>query len=284
MIEYTFFQNALWASLLTGLLCGFIGTYVVTRRMVFIAGGIAHSSLGGVGICALLGVFPMLGAGVAALATGYGVNSLSHKFHVRQDSAIAMLWALGMSVGVLCSYLSPAFLPDLPNYIFGNILLTTRVDLILLFVVTMGTILYFVLQLPQITAISYDRDFASSSGLPVWRTETILTFLIALSVVAVLKVMGIVLAICMLSIPQMTASLLTHTYQGTCLWSAFFSIISCLSGLAISVIFNVPSGASIVLVSIAVYATAYTIKAIITRFNKRSVGPKQYTTSNRPVQ
>ena len=148
MIEYAFFQNALWASLLTGPLCGFIGTYVVTRRMVFIAGGIAHSSLGGVGICALLGVSPMLGAGVAALATGYGVNSLSHKFHVRQDSAIAMLWALGMSVGVLCSYLSPAFLPDLPNYIFGNILLTTRVDLMLLFVVTMGTILYFVLQLP----------------------------------------------------------------------------------------------------------------------------------------
>ena len=259
ILHYTFLQNALAGSILAGIVCGLIGTYVVCHRMVFIAGGVAHSSLGGVGLGALLGFPPMIGATAFSLLTAYGAENLSRSKEIREDSAIAMMWALGMSIGIICTYLAPRFLPALTGYLFGNILLISHIDLLFLALLTVITAIVFYLFTPQIVAITFDREFARSQGLPVTLLQNVLTALTALSIVACLRVAGVVMVI---SLPQMSANLLTRNFSRMALLSIGFSIISCIGGLLISYYCNVPSGATIILLSIAIYMLLHTIKAL----------------------
>lgn len=116
ILEYTFFQNALAGAFLASILCGFIGTYIVTRRLVFISGGITHASFGGIGIGVFAGINPILSAMIFAILSAFGVQWTSSRKDIRQDSAIAMFWTLGMSVGIICCFLTPGFMPDLPSF------------------------------------------------------------------------------------------------------------------------------------------------------------------------
>lgn len=269
LLQYGFIQNALLGCLLTGIICGLVGTYIVTRRMVFIAGGMAHASLGGVGLCALTGSLPIVGAALFALLTGYSVQALSHRREIREDSAIAMLWALGMSIGVMCTFLSPKFIPSLSGYLFGNVLFVTRTDLIALGAITAATTLFFYFFMPHITALAFDRQFLAAQKVKVNLLEYAMITLIALSIVSSLRIVGIVMVISLLSIPQMTANLLTQRFNRMALLSIFFSIFSCLAGLAGSYWLNVPSGATIVLVSILIYMVVRTIKRAGRCFSNR---------------
>ena len=122
IIQYTFFQNALLGAFLASILCGFVGTYIVTRRLVFISGGITHASFGGIGIGVFAGFNPIVSAMAFAILSAFGVQWVSAKTDVRKDSAIAMFWTLGMSVGIICCFLTPGFMPDLPSFLFGSIL------------------------------------------------------------------------------------------------------------------------------------------------------------------
>ncbi|MBQ8098510.1 MAG: metal ABC transporter permease [Bacteroidaceae bacterium] len=262
LLQYAFFQNALIGCLLTGIVCGLVGSYIVARRMVFISGGIAHASLGGIGLCALLGLPPITGAAIFSLFTGYSVQTLSQRSEIREDSAIAMLWAFGMSIGILCAYLSPSFLPSLSNYLFGNILLINTGDLLFLSVLTAITILVFTLLLHPIVSIAFDREFALSQQLPVVRIELLIMTIICLSVVACLRVAGVVMVISLMSIPQITAGLFTRHFSTMAILSATIAILCCLGGLMISYFYNVPSGASIILLSTANYLILRTIKGI----------------------
>lgn len=263
MLEYVFFRYALAACLLTGIVCGLVGTYIVSRRMVFVSGGMAHASLGGVGVCALMGWPTMVGAGVAALLTGWSVKMLSRRKEVREDSAIALLWALGMSVGIVCSYLSPQFLPSLSGYLFGNILLIGEADLWLLVMLTMAVVMVFLLCLPQIVAVAFDREFARAQHQPAEAVEWIMMALVALCIVATLKVAGVVLVISLLSVPQMTANLFCHSFGKMAVWSVVVAIVGCYGGLMVSTGLNVPCGASVVIVLTAIYAAARTIKRLV---------------------
>lgn len=132
ILSYSFFQHALIGSLLASILCGIIGTYIVTRRLVFISGGITHASFGGIGIGVFLGINPILSAMVFSIMSACGVQWLSTKGNIREDSAIAMFWTLGMSIGIICSFLTPGFMPDLPSFLFGSILTIGVSDLLLL--------------------------------------------------------------------------------------------------------------------------------------------------------
>ena len=266
LLQYSFFQNALVACLLAGIVCGLVGTYIVSRRMVFVAGGMAHSSLGGVGICALLGWSPTLGATVFALLTGWGVQRLSRHREVRSDSAIAMLWALGMSVGIICSYLSPEFLPNLSSYLFGNILLIDSADMWLLGALATVVMAVFLLCMPQIITIAFDRDFAQAQRQPVRLMEWLMMTLVALSIVAALKVAGIVLVISLLSVPQMTANLFCRCMHTMALWSVVIACVGCLGGLIASTWLNVPCGAMVVVVLIVIYLLCRTIKSLFESF------------------
>uniref|UniRef100_A0AB33IRF6 Metal ABC transporter permease n=1 Tax=Prevotella sp. GTC17253 TaxID=3236793 RepID=A0AB33IRF6_9BACT len=265
ILSYSFFQNALLGSLLASILCGFIGTYIVTRRLVFISGGITHASFGGVGLGVYLGINPILSAMIFSVLSACGVQWMSHQGNTREDSAIAVFWTFGMSVGIICSFLTPGFMPDLSSFLFGSILTINTPDLWLLGLLTLVVIAVFTLFFRQILTVSFDSYFARSQKLPVEFIEYMMMILIAMTIVATLRMVGIVLAISLLTIPQMTANLFTFSFKRIVALSIFFGWIDCLLGLALSYSLNVPSGASIIFMSIIILVI---MKAIVSLRSK----------------
>ena len=262
ILSYSFFQNALIGSLLASILCAIIGTYMVTRRMVIAGGGMAHASLGGVGMGAFFGFSPLMGAATFAVLSGFAIKWLSGKRTIREDSAIAMLWTFGMALGILFAYLTPGFMTDLPSYLFGDILSISRADIVVLSILTLLAAAIYIALYRPIISIACDSSFARTQGLPVHTIESVLTILTALTIVGCLHMVGIVMVISLLSVPQMTAALFAHTYNRIVWLSAVFAYISCLGGLALSYYADVPGGASIILVSITIYLLARAIKSV----------------------
>ena len=253
ILEYSFFQNALLGSLLASVLCGFIGTYIVTRRLVFISGGITHASFGGIGLGVFLGINPILSAMVFSVLSAFGVQWMSRRGDVREDSAIAVFWTFGMSLGIICCFLSPGFMPDLPSFLFGSILTIGQADLWLLAALLVVVAIVFALLYRTILSVAFDVDFARSQRLPVAFIEYLMMALIALTIVSTLRMVGIVLSISLLTIPQMSANVLTHNFKHMMAWSIALGWVDCLMGVGLSYALNVPSGASIIFVSILVY-------------------------------
>jgi zinc transport system permease protein len=260
LLQYTFFQHALIGSLLASIVCGMVGTYIVTRRLVFISGGLTHASFGGIGIGLYAGISPLLSAAVFAVLSAFGVEWLSKRSEMREDSAIAVFWTLGMALGIIFTYLSPGFAPDLSSYLFGNILTIAVPDLLFLGIVALLTTLFFALYIRPIIAIAFDREFAASQGIRVRLFEYLLMMLIALCIVGCLRLVGIVLVISLLTIPQLTANLFTHSFTRIIWLSIGIGYLSCLGGFLLSYYLNVPSGASIIFFSIIIYAVCKLFK------------------------
>ena len=262
LLQYTFFQHALLGSLLASIACGLVGTYIVTRRLVFISGGLTHASFGGIGLGLYTGISPILSAALFAVLSAFGVEWLSKHKDMREDSAIAVFWTLGMALGIMFTFLSPGFAPDLSAYLFGNILTITASDIALLGVLSVVLAVFFGLYLRPIVSIAFDREFARSQGLPVEFFEYALMLFIALTIVACLRMVGIVLVISLLTIPQMTANLFSHRFHRIIWLSIGIGYLSCLGGLLLSFYLNVPSGASIIFFSILIYAVCKTGKSL----------------------
>lgn len=273
LLQYTFFQHALLGSLLASIACGLVGTYIVTRRLVFISGGLTHASFGGIGLGLYTGIPPILSAAVFAVLSAFGVEWLSKRKDMREDSAIAVFWTLGMALGIMFTFLSPGFAPDLSAYLFGNILTITAGDIALLGVLSAVLAVFFGLYLRPIVSIAFDREFARSQGLPVAFFEYTLMMFIALTIVACLRMVGIVLVISLLTIPQMTANLFSHRFLRIVWLSIGIGYLSCLGGLLLSFYLNVPSGASIIFFSILIYAACKTGKTLYIARLKRQAKP-----------
>ncbi len=254
LLQYTFFQHALIGSLLASIACGIIGTYIVTRRLVFISGGITHASFGGIGIGLYTGISPILAAAVFSVLSAFGVEWLSKRKDMREDSAIAVFWTFGMAVGIIFSFLSPGFAPDLSTFLFGNILTITTTDLMVLAILALFLIAFFALFLNPIIYIAFDREYARSQRIPVVVFEYILMMFIALTIVSCLRMIGIVLAMSLLTIPQMTANLFTFRFKHLIFLSILFGWIGCMGGLFLSYQLQIPSGAAIIFFSILTYA------------------------------
>ena len=253
ILEYAFFQNALMGCLLASILCGIVGTYIVTRRLVFISGGITHASFGGIGLGVCLGFNPVISALVFAVASACGVQFVSTRCRIREDSAIALFWTLGMSVGIICCFLTPGFMPDLPSYLFGSVLTIGQSDIVLLSFVTAVVVVLFTAMWRILAAVSFDPVFARSQRLPVDGIDYLMMVIIAVTIVSTLRLVGVVLAISLLTVPQMTANLFTFSYWRMMLLSIIFGVIYSVSGLSVAYWLNVPSGASIIFVSIVGY-------------------------------
>lgn len=270
LLQYTFFQHALIGSLLASIACGLIGTYIVTRRLVFISGGLTHASFGGIGLGLYTGISPILSAALFAVLSAFGVEWLSKRQDMREDSAIAVFWTLGMALGIMFTFLSPGFAPDLSAYLFGNILTITSGDIVLLGGLAIVLALFFTLYIRPIIYVAFDREFARSQGIPVQTLEYLLMMFIALTIVACLRMVGIVLVISLLTIPQMTANLFSHRFHRIIWLSIGIGYISCLGGLMISFHLNVPSGASIIFFSIIIYAICKTGKSFCLSLQRKS--------------
>ena len=256
LYQYTFFRHALLGSLFASIACGIIGTYIVTRRLVFISGGITHASFGGIGIGLYTGISPIVTAAVFSVLSAFGVEWLSKRSDMREDSAIAVFCTFGMAVGIIFSFLAPGFTPDLSSYLFGNILTITEGDIWMLAILSILLIAFFSIFLRPILAVAFDREFARSQRMPVAILEYLLMMFIALTIVACLRMVGIVLAISLLTLPQMTANLFTYSFKRIIWLSILTGYVSCIGGLCLSYSLQVPSGASIIFVSILIYAAA----------------------------
>jgi zinc transport system permease protein len=160
LLQYAFFQNALIGSFLTAIACGIVGTYIVSRRLVFITGGITHTSFGGLGIGFFAGINPILSALIFSILSAFGVEWVSRKQGVREDSAIAGFWSLGMALGVIAIFMTPGFAPNLSAYLFGNILTISYTDILWISILSVVLIVFFVLFHREILYVAFDNDFA----------------------------------------------------------------------------------------------------------------------------
>lgn len=252
ILEYQFFQNALIGSLFACIACGIIGTYIVTRRLVFISGGITHSGFGGVGLGMFLGINPTITAFIFAAASALGVQWLGRK-EVREDSAIAVFWILGMSLGIIFCFLTPGYSSEMSTYLFGNILTITSTDIITLAVIAGILLTATVIFHRQIVLVAFDSEFAATRGINVTFIQSAMMLATAMTIVATLRLVGVVLVISMLTVPQMTALLFTNSYGKSIALSIVTGYAATILGLLLSYGINVPSGATIILCSIVIY-------------------------------
>lgn len=258
---YTFFQNALLGVTIVSVAAAIIGTYVVVRRMVAITGGITHASFGGLGFGFWAGCDPSLTALAAAVASALGIEWLSARGTVREDSAIGVVWALGMAVGTLFIFLTPGYVPELTTFLFGNLLTITRLDILVAAAFLLILVAVFLLGHDIIVACAFDRDWAATRRLPVTAVNTLMTVLTAVTVVLTARLIGIMLLMSLLTLPQLTAERLVRRLRPMMVISAVISLICALAGLFISYLAGTPASATIVIALIIVYAASRLLPA-----------------------
>jgi zinc transport system permease protein len=248
-LQYDFMRNALAAGVLAAVACGIVGVYVVVKKIVFISGGIAHASFGGVGLGFFLGINPVLGALFFTLASALGMGTLSRRTSLPEDTVIGIFWAVGMALGVIFVGLSPGYAVDLFSYLFGNILFVPTSDLVLMLILDAVIALVVFLLYKEFMAISFDEDFGIVVGVPVESLYLVLLCLIALTVVVLIRVVGVILVIAMLTVPAAVAKQFTHSIKKMMFLSALLGILFVLCGLWLSYELDLASGATIVIVS-----------------------------------
>lgn len=247
LLKYGFFQYALISTILIGISCGLIGTYIVAKRMVFISGGITHSSFGGLGIAYFLGISPMFGATFFALVAALTILYMSGNQKIREDSLIGILWSSGMAIGVLFIYLTPGYAPNLMSYLFGNILTITGEQIILSALLCLAIIVFFAAFNRPLFYIAFDKEYCRTHHVNIQFIEVCITILIALCIVLCMKLAGIILVISYLTIPQAISGLLFKNFRKQLVASTLISTIGSIVGLFVSAEFNIPSGATIVI-------------------------------------
>ena len=248
-LQYEFMRNALIAGLLAAVACGIVGVYVVVKRIVFISGGIAHASFGGIGLGYLVGISPVLGAMFFSLASALGMGLVIKRTKLPEDTAIGILWATGMALGIIFIGLAPGYAPDLFSYLFGSILTVPVSDLILMLVLDAVIIAVVFLLYKEFLALSFDEEFGRVVGVPTEGLYLLLLCLIALTVVVLIRVVGIILVIALLTIPAALAKQFTHDLRKMMMLAILIGAIFTFSGLWLSYVLDLASGATIILVS-----------------------------------
>jgi len=257
IFTYDFMVNAMLASLLASLAAGIIGSYVVVKRIVFISGGISHATYSGIGLGYLLGFNPMFGAIGASLITASVVSKISRKKRQTEDMLIGIIWAVGMALGIFFINLSDGYAPDLMSYLFGNILLVSGTDLIMMIFLNVIIISLVIINFGKFQAVTFDEEFAKSIGINTERTYLILLMLIAITVVMLIKLVGIVLVIALISIPPAIAIKYVKSLKQMMVLSVLLGMMFTIFGLFISYYLNLTSGASIIFVSVLGYLISY---------------------------
>lgn len=275
LFEYTFINHAILAALFSSIICGILGTYIVSKRMVFISGGITHASFGGIGMAFYFGLPPFAGATVFALVSALGIEWFSKKGNIRNDSSIGILWSLGMAIGIIFVYITPGFTPNLMSYLFGSILTVSTSELYIMFGLALVTILFFTLFYRPILYFAFDENFAKSQKAPIAFLNYMVILLIALGIVINIKVAGIILVMSMLTIPQNTANLFSNNFKQIIIYSVLISFVGTLTGLAGSFWLGIPSGASIIFTLTLFFFTAKLIKMAMNKHKRTTMAKIQ---------
>ena len=249
IFTYDFMQNAMIAGILVSFCAGIVGSLIVVNRMVFLAGGIAHSSYGGIGMALYLGIPIFLGAGIFAALSALLIAWLTIEHRERIDSFIGLIWAVGMAIGVLFTDITPGYHSDLMSYLFGSILAVSKSDLYAMALLLAVILLLVHRYYREILAVSYDSQYASLRGIPSRLVYTMLLLGAAMTVVVSIKVVGLILVIALMTIPTYIAERVTRSLYSMMIVSGILAAIFTLCGLLASYIFDLTSGASIILVS-----------------------------------
>lgn len=265
LLSYTFFTNALIAVVILSIAAAMIGTYIIARRLAAISGGVTHACFGGLGLGYYLGISPLVMAAVFAIASSLGVEWASSRRALREDSAIAVVWSLGMAIGVLFVFLTPGFVPELNSFLFGSILNITRADLLAFGIYTLLLTLIFATRFRRIVACAFDADFARVAGLEVKVISTVMTVMIALCIVLTIRLVGIMLLMSMFSLPQITAELFAKRFRSILWLSIIFSLAGSLTGLLLSAYIDVPCSALIVIALAAIFIIAKVYRILADR-------------------
>lgn len=248
VLQYKFFIHAVLASVLCGVACGMVGTYVVCRRLVFLSGGITHSSFGGIGIAYYLGLNPLLGAFCFAVLSAIGIEACAADKRIREDSAIGLIWSLGMAVGIIFVYMTPGYAPNLMSFLFGNILSVTVSDLIGMATVVAAVVVVFALFYRPVMYVAFDREYAASQNVPTRWIGYLMAVLIAVTIVISIRVVGIVLLISLLTMPAVIANQLTRSFGRMMAGASVVAVAGTLIGLYASYLLDIPSGAATIFV------------------------------------
>jgi len=262
LFGYSFFQNAILAALFTSISCGIVGAYIVAKRIVFISGGITHASFGGIGIGYFFGFSPLLGAMLFSVMSALGIEYLSKKSEIREDSVIAILWSLGMAIGIIFIFLTPGYSTNLMSYLFGNILTVSKLNIYLLGSLCIVLVGIFYFMYKTILFVAFDEEFARAIKLPVEFTNYLMITLVALTIVLNIRVVGIILVISLLTIPQTIAGIYSKDFKKIILLSIIIGFAGSFFGLLISYYFNIPSGATIIFFMVVLFILAKIIKSL----------------------
>ena len=248
-LNFEFMRNALMAGILVSITCGIIGTLVVVNRIVFISGGIAHSAFGGIGLAFYMGLPPSIGAALFSIAAAMVMGIASLKNKQRADTIIGVIWAVGMALGIILIDLTPGYNVDLMSYLFGSIMTVPQSDLWFMVAINLVILLIVLIFYKEFLAMSYDEEFLYVVGIPVRALYFLLLGMIALCVVMVIRVVGLILVIALLTIPPYIAERFTKSLAKMMALSSFLGILFTMVGLWFSYNYNLTSGATIIMVA-----------------------------------
>ena len=242
IITYSHLADAFVACLLSAVTCGIVGSYVVARRMVFLSGGITHASFGGLGIAIYAGHNPILGALLFASLASVGVEFASRHGRIREDSAIGIIWSLGMAIGALFMSLTPGYAVELSSYLFGSISLVDSTDIKWLSILMAAVLIGALVWGRRIMYITFDEEYARSQGIPVALTSYIMAVVVAITIVLSIKVMGIVLLMSLITIPTVVANTLTKDFRRITPIAVITALICNIVGFVMSYEIELTSG------------------------------------------
>lgn len=256
LLDYGFFQNALIGIGLISVTAAIIGVYIVCRRMAALAGGVTHACFGGLGLGYFLGWNPLWPAMAFAVGSSLLVERMSANGRIRSDSAIAVVWAIGMAVGVLFVFMTPGYVPELTAFLFGNILTISQSDLIMEAIYAAVLLIVFGIGHRYIVACAFDPDFARVNGFKVTAINLMMTVLVGIGIVLTIRLIGVMLLMSSLALPALAAENITRRYMPMTLYAIVISLLTGYAALWVSTLIDVPCSAFIVMFQAAAYAIA----------------------------
>ena len=274
-IEFDYLKRTVLAILLASAACGVIGSYVVARRQSYLIGAVSHSLLGGIGLARYLQIAhgltwfsTILGALFAAILSAIAISTLTLKNRMRQDTVLSAIWTLGVAVGVSFIAITPGYSEDLTSYLFGSILLVSKMDIAVMAAMTAAIAVTVLLFRNRFLTLCFNEETLALRGVSAAWTSFMLHLLIALTVVLLAQVVGIVLVLVLLVIPAATAAQFAKRISHVMLWGAVFCLLTCTGGLVASYEADWPVGATIVELAVAAYLVCAAIVAIRNKTRK----------------
>jgi zinc transport system permease protein len=261
MDSLLFWAPTIVVSVLASILVAIVGVFAVARKTSYMAGSIAHSAFGGLGIAFALGLSPLLGASIFALLTAILVIWIKQRFKAYEDILLNGIWALGMAIGIFALHLTQGYVPDLFAYLFGNILLTDFYDAIYLGIALLVIAIFLYRFYDLIQTVSFDEDYAKVLNLPTLSVSLGIMIALAMVTVLLLKIMGMILVVCLIAIPAAAALHLTHLLPKALLLSILFSLTSVLGGTGLAIYWDLPPTPMIVFLSLIILGVAFLIKS-----------------------